>query len=143
MDPSINFHNEDVDFELKNSTSIISALRKTIENHDCEVGNINYIFCSDEYLLNLNKKYLEHNYYTDILSFQMEENPVSGDIFISIERVEDNAKNLKEEFDVEIKRVIAHGVLHFLGYKDASDEEKRIMRKKEDEVIALINRGEE
>ncbi len=142
MDSSINFHNEDVDFELKKSASIISALRETIENHDCEVGNINYIFCSDEYLLDLNKKYLEHDYYTDILSFQMEDNPVSGDIFISIERVKDNSKHLNEEFEVEIKRVIAHGVLHFLGYKDATDEEKKTMRKRENEVIALINKAE-
>ncbi len=137
MNSNINFHSEDVDFELKKSEPIIAALTKTIENHDREVGNINYIFCSDEYLFDLNKKYLEHNFYTDILSFQMEENPVSGDIFISIDRVEDNAKSLGEEFDVEIKRVIAHGVLHFLGYKDISNKEKKIMRQKEDEVIAL------
>ncbi len=137
-DISINFYSEDVDFEIENSASIISALVKTIENHNNEVGNINYIFCSDEYLLELNQQYLQHDYYTDILSFQMEENPVSGDIFISIERVEDNAKNLNQQFEVELKRVIAHGMLHFLGYKDASDEEKRIMRQKEDEVIVLI-----
>ncbi len=138
MNSNINFHSEDIRFKLEKPESIIAALTKIIENHDREVGNINYIFCSDEYLFDLNQRYLQHNFYTDILSFPMEENPVSGDIFISVDRVEDNAKSLGEKFDVEIKRVIAHGVLHFLGYKDISNNEKKIMRQKEDEVIALI-----
>ncbi len=100
-------------------------------------ANIQYIFSNDSYLLGINKKYLQHDYYTDIITFPYTQSPnqIEADIFISIERVRENAENLNLPFDDELLRVIIHGILHLLGMNDHSEEEKLQMRKKEDELI--------
>lgn len=134
----IKFHYEEVDFELENYKRIAEVLYEFSlkENSLCE--EINYIFCTDDFLLDLNRQYLRHDYYTDILSFQMDNDPIQGDIYISIDRVRDNAKSLNVDFNTEMLRVISHGILHFLGYKDKTEEEQKEMRAKEDELIVLL-----
>ena len=136
--PQIFFHEEDVKCPLENEEKIKKILINYIEKEGNQCEIINYVFCSDEYLLDLNKQYLKHDYYTDILSFQMGDQPIQGDIFISIDRVKDNAISLDIPFTDELYRVISHGVLHFLGYKDKTAQEQRIMRQKEDELIKLL-----
>ena len=96
-------------------------------------GDINYIFCDDEYLLQVNKEYLQHDYYTDIITFDyVKGKTISGDIFVSLPRIFDNAETLSKDFDSEFFRVLAHGILHLCGYKDKTDEEISEMRNKED-----------
>lgn len=108
-------------------------LDKVVECEDLEAGDITIVFCDDEYLLDMNKKYLDHDYYTDIITFDYSfEKEVSGDLFISVDRVKDNAESLKVEFIEEVKRVCVHGVLHLCGYKDKTDDESQEMRGKED-----------
>lgn len=109
------------------------------ENHKFNVSELNYIFCSDEYLLEVNKNYLQHDYYTDIITFDNseEENIIEGDIFISTDRVEDNEKELDVPRGTEILRVMAHGILHLCGFKDKSDSEAKEMRKQEDVCLSL------
>ena len=143
IQPQILFHFEDISLDLENKEHIKKILIDYIKNNDNQCNIINYIFCSDEYLLNLNKQYLNHDYYTDILSFQMDDEPIQGDIFISVDRVEDNANTLGIPFKDELYRVISHGILHFLGYKDKTEGEQKIMRKKEDEMIELLKNDED
>lgn len=102
------------------------------------LGNINLIFCSDAYLLNINKVYLNHDYYTDIITFDYYEKNISGDLFISIDRVNDNATTIGVDFKDELHRVVAHGCLHLLGYGDESVQEKELMTKKENAALNLI-----
>ena len=101
---------------------------------------MNYIFCSDDYLLEVNKQYLDHDYYTDIITFDNseEKGKLEGDIFVSIERVKENAENLKLAFDVELRRVLVHGLLHLIGFSDSDQELKNQMRAKEDECLLLF-----
>lgn len=132
------YHLADIDFKLKNKRILKKCLVDFALSEGKETGEINYIFCSDDYLLDINKKYLKHDYYTDIISFQSDNDPLSGDIFISIDRVRDNAKNLKIDFKNELFRVISHGLLHFIGYKDKTREDKQLMTAKENELISLI-----
>lgn len=118
---------ENIDENLKNwiENIIISEGKKT--------GEINYIFCDDEYLLQVNKEYLQHDYYTDIITFDyVKGKTISGDIFVSLPRIFDNAETLSKDFDSEFFRVLAHGILHLCGYKDKTDEEISEMRNKED-----------
>ncbi len=109
----------------------------------CEVenkslGEISIIFCSDEHLLQMNKEYLQHDYYTDIITFDYtEENLVSGDLFISVDRVEDNANEFDSPFQDELHRVCIHGLLHLCGYKDKSEKDEELMRSKENEMLML------
>ncbi len=115
-------------------------LTKVIESESKVEGDITYIFCDDAYLLELNKKYLQHDTYTDIITFDYTEGDIiSGDIFISLERVEDNAQKFEVIFENELQRVMAHGVLHLMGYKDKSSEEAALMRSKEDEKIQMFH----
>ncbi|NVK66417.1 MAG: rRNA maturation RNase YbeY [Flavobacteriales bacterium] len=130
---------EDVDaFDL--DVALINQWLKDVaheENH--ELGEVSMILCSDEHLLEMNRKHLDHDYYTDIITFDYtEEDVVSGDLFISIDRVKDNANTHKEMFHVELLRVMVHGVLHLLGYKDKSEEEQKLMREKENWALGLI-----
>lgn len=105
-----------------------------------ETGNLSFNFCSDGYLLKLNKQYLNHNEYTDIITFDFTEGIlVSGDIYISKDRVKENARKLSIPFHVEQKRVIIHGVLHLCGYKDKTTKDKALMRKKEDDCLSLLS----
>lgn len=109
-------------------------------NPAAEIQEINYIFCTDEYLLKINQDYLSHDYYTDIISFDHSINQtiLSGDIYISIDRVKENAAKFKVPFKSELHRVLIHGVLHYLGYKDKTKEEVQIMRSKENYCLSLL-----
>ncbi|OWP84129.1 rRNA maturation RNase YbeY [Flavobacterium davisii] len=133
-------YNYEVDFLLDNEVDYTKWIEVVIKSENKELNEINYIFCNDDYLLEINKQYLEHDYYTDIISFDYTEGDVvSGDIFISIERVKENAIDLNTPFDEELKRVIIHGVLHYCGYKDKSAKEEEMMRLKEDEKIKMFH----
>lgn len=125
---------------LKKRTILKQWIKAIVENNKKEVGEISYIFCSDEQLLKINKEFLNHDYYTDIITFDYSETDVvSGDLFISIERIKDNAKTLKTSYQEELHRVIIHGVLHLLGYKDKTEEESENMRKLEDECLLILS----
>ena len=134
----IRFFNADITFDFKNKRKISASLLNYSKENLIEAGEINYVFCTDEYLLDLNKKFLNHDYYTDIISFQSEKEPIAGDIYISLDRVRDNAKNLKLKFQDELLRVISHGLLHFMGFKDKTKADQSLMRSKEDELILKI-----
>jgi len=115
-------------------------IENIISDENKKLGDINYIFCNDNYLLNINKEYLNHDYYTDIITFDYcEENYISGDIFISLQRVLDNIHIHKTKYEEELNRVIAHGILHLCGYKDKTQEEQKIMRDKENFYIKKYN----
>ncbi|MBV6484496.1 MAG: Endoribonuclease YbeY [Flavobacteriales bacterium] len=138
MSLSISFHSEDVDFHLENEQQIIDWIKNTIQQEAKSATEISYIFCTDEYLYQMNLAYLNHDTYTDIITFDYTENSVvSGDIFISIDRVKENAIKFKTTFKNELSRVIIHGVLHLLGYKDKTPEQKQVMRSKEDFYLTL------
>ena len=125
---------------FKKRTILKQWIKTIVENNKKEVGEISYIFCSDEQLLEINKEFLNHDYYTDIITFDYSETDVvSGDLFISIERIKDNAKTLKTSYQEELHRVIIHGVLHLLGYKDKTEEESENMRKLEDECLLILS----
>lgn len=125
---------------LKKRTILKQWIKAIVENNKKEVGEISYIFCSDEQLLKINKEFLNHDYYTDIITFDYSETDVvSGDLFISIERIKDNAQTLNTSYQEELHRVIIHGVLHLLGYKDKTEEESENMRKLEDECLLILS----
>ena len=134
MNSSIRFFSEEVRFILKNKIKIRNWLANVIREENKIVLNINYIFCSDNYLLELNKKYLHHDSLTDIITFPelIHAGIVSGDIYISVERIKENAGQYLQSFDKELQRVMVHGVLHLLGYKDKSRKNKLLMTLKED-----------
>ena len=133
----IAFHLE-TKFKLKNESVLPRWIEFSIHQENKELGEVNYIFCNDDYLLEKNIKYLKHNTLTDIISFDYTlGNVISGDIFISIERVVDNAKELMIDFDDELHRVMIHGILHYCGYKDKIDADKSLMRSKEDYYLSL------
>ena len=134
------YFNYETTFELVNESSYEKWISTIIQSEGKEEGEINYIFCDDDYLHKINVDYLDHDTLTDIISFDYSEgNFLQGDIFISVERVRDNATDFNTNFEEELKRVMAHGVLHYCGYKDKSDEESLLMRKKEDEKIGLFH----
>lgn len=135
---SVQFHSLVDDFKLKNKKIFKSALLDFANEEGARTGTLNYIFCNDDYLLELNKTYLQHDYYTDILSFPLSLEPVEGDIYISIDRVRENAVTFNTDFTTELSRVMAHGLLHFLGYDDHSEKNIRVMRQKENEFILAI-----
>ena len=136
---SIYFHKEDRDIPSFDQKRIIAAINTFCSMHEKIAANINFIYCSDKYLLDMNKKYLEHDYYTDIITFNYNEDDyVSGDIFMSRDRIEENAKNLGVDPDDEFVRLCAHGLLHLLGMNDADDEEKAKMREKEENFIKSV-----
>lgn len=137
---SIRFNNIDIEFDSVNVRTISKWLTKVIEDQNNKVGTVNYNFCSDEHLLTINQQFLQHDTYTDIITFDYSANLiVSGDIFISIDRVEDNALLYKTPFDQELHRVIVHGVLHLCGYKDKTNQEAAQMRKMEDHYLAHLS----
>jgi probable rRNA maturation factor len=132
--------NYETEFELSNETEISNWLSQVILSEQKKDGDINYIFCDDEYLVQINEQYLDHDTLTDIISFDYSVgNELHGDIFISIERVADNAKDYNVTFDEELKRVLVHGILHYCGYKDKTDQDEEIMRKKENEKIQMFH----
>ena len=134
------YFNYENDFVLENEEVISSWLEDVILSEDKKLGEINYIFCDDEYLHKINLEYLSHDTLTDIISFDYSMgNELHGDIFVSIERVTENALDFKTDFNEELKRVLVHGVLHYCGYKDKSEQEEIIMRSKEDEKIQMFH----
>ncbi|TRX07379.1 rRNA maturation RNase YbeY [Flavobacterium gawalongense] len=135
----INF-NYETDFNLDNEEAIAFWLSNVITSENKKEGEINYIFCDDEYLHKINLEYLNHDTLTDIISFDYTMgNELSGDVFVSIERVKDNAVDFNVPFEDELKRVLVHGVLHYCGYKDKGEDDELLMRSKEDEKLALFH----
>jgi len=132
--------NYELEFKLENEDQFSSWISNVILSENKKEGDINYIFCDDEFILEINKKYLNHDYYTDIISFDYSVgNELHGDIFVSIDRVRDNASDFNVTFDEELKRVLIHGILHYCGYKDKSEEEEFLMRRKEDDKIKMFH----
>jgi len=132
--------NYETDFKLQNETEVSGWISECIDSENFKEGDINYIFCDDAYLLKLNVEFLDHDTLTDIISFDYSVGKqLHGDIFISVDRVKDNANNFDVSFDVELRRVIIHGVLHYCGYKDKEDDDKKEMRQKENHYLSLSN----
>ena len=132
--------NYESDFSLEQEDVYASWIETIVASENKILGEISYVFCDDEYLHSINMQYLNHDTLTDIISFDYTEGDIiSGDIFVSIERVVDNAKDFNVPFDEELKRVLAHGVLHYCGYKDKSDDDALLMRSKEEEKIKLFH----
>ena len=132
--------NYETDFQLINEEAFENWIIDIVDSEASAVGEINYVFCDDEYLHKINVEYLNHDTLTDIISFDYTVgNLIQGDIFISIERVKDNAADFNVSFDEELKRVMSHGVLHYCGYKDKTDKDAEIMRQKEEEKIKLFH----
>lgn len=137
---SIRFSVQSVNFELVDELKLKKWIAEVVKRHGSTVGNINYLFCDDEYLLGVNQQYLNHDTYTDIITFDyVIANLISGDIMISVDRVGENAVKFGVGFEVELHRVIIHGVLHLLGQGDKSEEEAVEMRRLENEALSLWN----
>jgi probable rRNA maturation factor len=137
---SIHYFNEDIAFPKVKIRITSSWIKKVISIEEKRVGDISFIFCSDGYLLDVNKRYLNHNYFTDIITFDdVEGNVINGDIFISVDRVKENSIEFETSFDNEIHRIMIHGVLHLLGYKDKAKKDKIVMTEKEDLYLKLFN----
>ena len=133
--------NYEIDFELVNEEVYSRWISGVILSENKKEGEINYVFCDDDYLHKLNLEYLNHDTLTDIISFDYSVgNELSGDVFISVERVEENAGDFKVDFDEELKRVMVHGVLHYCGYQDKSELDEKIMRSKEEEKIKMFSK---
>lgn len=138
---AITFQNSDTDFVLKQKGIIKQWLKIIVEKENRNIGDINFVFTNDQTLLSYNQQYLQHNTFTDIITFDTStEKKINGDIIISIERVGENAKKFKTDFENELHRVVAHGVLHLLGYKDKSKKDVIEMRKQEELALKQFKR---
>jgi rRNA maturation RNase YbeY len=137
--PSIKFFSEEIKFKLKNSKKTSAWIKSTISTEKRLLGDVNFIFCSDAYLHQINLEYLAHDTLTDIITFDNSEEDftITGDIFISIDRVTENAEKFNRPFEEEVHRVIIHGILHLIGYGDKTITHKKLMRKKEDAYLSL------
>lgn len=135
------FQNLEINFVLKRKSSIKQWLEQVVLAEKKRVGSINFMFATDEFVLDQNKRFLKHNTYTDIITFHNNEGAcLNGDILISIDRVKENATKLNLSFDEELKRVMVHGVLHLCGYKDKSPEDTKTMRAKENKALKLFSK---
>ena len=133
------FHYE-CDFELKEVKDYTDWISRVLASENAEPGNLTFVFCDDDYLLNINQRFLNHDDYTDIITFDYSEDSIiSGDIFISLERVRENAGRFKQSFKKELLRVMAHGLLHLLGYNDKTINEVEVMRFKEEDKIRMFH----
>lgn len=133
------FYFEDTDFKLRHKTRIKEWLRLVAESEVFTLGNISVILCSDNYILDINQKYLQHDYFTDIITFDYSEGGrISGDLFISVDSVRENSVEYGTEFEDELHRVIVHGILHLIGYDDHTEDEIKTMRSKEDYYLSLF-----
>jgi probable rRNA maturation factor len=137
--PLIRFFSEDTDFQIRNKKKISNWISFAVSAEKQKLKGLNYIFCSDEHLLPLNEFYLKHNTLTDIITFDNSDikEGIEGDIYISIDRIQENANKFEESFEKELLRVIIHGVLHLLGYDDKSEKDSKIMREKERYYVSL------
>lgn len=133
------FHSQEIDFELQDQDKYQSWVNLIISKEQKRSSNINYIFCNDDYLLEKNQSYLQHDTLTDIITFEYQSDPISGDIFISIDRVKENALERDLPFQEELHRVMAHGILHLCGYGDKKEEEIKEMRAKEEQYMRLFS----
>ena len=135
----ITFTSEEIDFTLKQKLKVRNWLTHIIKSYGFKLSALNFIFCNDDYLLKINIDYLNHNTLTDIITFDNseEENTIEGDIFISIDRIRENASIFKVSFETELLRVLSHGTLHLLGFKDKNPKDKKEMTSKEDECLKL------
>lgn len=135
----ISFFSEDTPFHPKDIAPFSTWISEVIKQEECKEGTVNFIFCSKAFLLDLNKTYLGHNYHTDILTFDQSDQPddLSGDIYISIDQVRENAEVYQQSFETELKRVMVHGVLHLVGYNDQTPDQQAEMRKKEEAYLSL------
>ena len=132
--------NYETEFSIKDENLLENWVQNIVSNNEFNVGEINYIFCDDKYLHQLNVEFLQHDTLTDVISFDNTLGKlISGDIFISVERVEDNAKDFKVSFEDELHRVMIHGVLHYMGFKDKSEEDIKLMREAENNALILLN----
>ena len=136
----LNFFSEDVDFDLLRPLKTKKWIKNASISEGYTISDLNYIFCSDEYLLEINKQYLDHDYFTDIITFDNseEEKVIEGDIYISVDRVRDNAATFNADFEAEMRRVLIHGLLHLMGYQDSDEQLKTDMRAKEDQHLSLF-----
>lgn len=133
-------YNYEIDFLLENENVISDWIKTVIRNAEKKVGEINYIFCDDEYLHKINVEFLQHDNLTDIISFDYTMgNIINGDLYISIDRVKENSVIFDVKFIEELNRVMIHGILHYLGWQDKTEQEKSMMRKKENECLLLLN----
>ena len=131
--------NSETSFTLKNQNKLVKWIGDVVSSEGFQVAEINYIFCDDSYLNKINQEFLNHDTFTDVISFDYTlGKEIGGDIFISIERVLENAEKFNEVFENELHRVMIHGILHFMGYKDKTKKEKTLMRTKEDENIFTL-----
>ena len=134
----ISYYFEDTDFIFKDKTRNNKWLRLVAESEIRKIGDISIIFCSDNYILDVNQKYLQHDYFTDVITFDYcEGDRLSGDLFISVDSVRENAVEYGTDFSEELYRVIVHGVLHLIGYDDHNDKDIAMMRKKENYYLSL------
>ncbi|MCF2507088.1 rRNA maturation RNase YbeY [Dyadobacter sp. CY107] len=136
----LHFFTENVDFDLLRPLKTKKWIKNTSISEGYEISELNYIFCNDEYLLEINKQYLDHDYFTDIITFDNseEDNVIEGDIYISVDRVRENAATFHADFETEMRRVLIHGLLHLMGYDDADEKLKAAMRAKEDQYLLLF-----
>lgn len=139
---AINFFTEDVNYNLPKKMRRKSWLKEIAKSNGFTISELNFIFCSDKYLHEINLEYLDHDTYTDIITFDNSEERqiIEGDVFISIERVKENSRELNTELEKELNRVISHGLFHLLGFKDKNDQESKIMREKENYAIELFDK---
>jgi rRNA maturation RNase YbeY len=132
--------NFETEFNLKESSKLKKWIANTIASEGFQLGDISYVFCDDAYLLKLNQDYLNHDTLTDIISFDYRMNKeINGEIYISVERVAENAKDFSVDFYTELHRVMIHGILHFCGFKDKTQSEEQKMRQREDEALKLLD----
>lgn len=137
----VRFHFITATPSLKRRKELKAFIVRLFQKEKKKLEGLNYIFCSDEYLLGINRDFLKHDYYTDIITFDLSDGPAtSGEIYISVDRVKDNAKQLNQPFSREMQRVIFHGALHLCGYKDKKPADIKQMRSKEDLYISLFNK---
>ncbi|MCF2501617.1 rRNA maturation RNase YbeY [Dyadobacter chenhuakuii] len=136
----LNFFTENVDFDLLRPLKTKKWIKNTSISEGYEIADLNYIFCDDDYLLEINKQYLDHDYFTDIITFDNseEDNVIEGDIYISVDRVRENAATFHADFETEMRRVLIHGLLHLMGYDDTNEKLKAAMRAKEDQYLLLF-----
>ncbi len=137
---AITFQAENIDFPKIRKRDTKNWIKKVAENFDKKIGDINYLFCNDEKILEVNNQYLSHDFYTDIITFDYSEgNKISGDIFISLDTVRSNSQKFNTDFLEELYRVIIHGILHLCGVNDKSDKEEKQMRLAENDTLKLLN----
>ena len=136
---SISFHNESVNNKTPSKRLLKAWIKEFVSNHGKKVGELAFVFCSDEKILEVNQNFLQHDYYTDIITFDYSEGEViSGDIFISVERVLENAASHQVDYNTELLRVISHGVLHLIGFQDKEEKKKVEMTRNEDLCMSLF-----